>query len=238
MTESLSGTPASGAHAGLPPVTAGSLRRVLTDKNRGLRYSLRRGLRRTFHKLPRVAREQILWLMYERNIALQPDRQYLERNIVPFLAAIGAKNVLFIGCRAYTSHYPRLFEKRGMTLFTCDIDPVSERFGSPGRHRTLDVRELSPNTFAVRFDAIVFSGVIGFGIDTVSQVESAGVALASLLRPGDVLVQGSNTGRGIDPLSNPVWQALFERTQKAGMSERVSFRDSTHFFDALERRHT
>ncbi len=160
----------------------------------------------------------------------------MERVLIPFLASVGARNVLFVGCRAYTSHYPGLFEEQGMVLFTCDIDPASERFGSPGRHRTIDACELSPDAFTVSFDAIVFSGIIGFGIDTVAQVEKAAVALASLLRPGSILVLGSNTDRGIDPLTNPVWRSLFVRTCRAGMAQRVSFDGSTHIFDGLERR--
>ncbi len=236
MNERISGTSASLANSQTLTRATGALKRVLTERVGGLRRPLRRGANRAFHSLPRFAREHILWLLYERNIELRPDRRHLERTIVPSLAAIGVKNALFVGCRAYTRHYPRLFAESGITLFTCDIDPASERFGSPGRHRTIDVCELSPDVFPVRFDAIVFSGVIGFGVDTVAQIEKAAAALASLLMPGDVLVQGSNTDRGIDPLTSPVWQALFKRTAKAGMSERVSFPGSTHFFDVIERR--
>jgi len=165
-----------------------------------------------------------------------PDRQYLEQSIIPFLAGAAARNVLFVGCRSYTSHYPRLFEKQDMALFTCDINPFSERYGSPGRHRTIDACALSPQDFPVAFDAVVFSGVIGFGVNTVPQIERAAVALASLLAPGHLLVQGWNTDRSIDPLANPVWQSLFVRTRKAGMARRVSFPGATHVFDILERR--
>ena len=236
MNESMSGSSAAAAASSrFSTGAAGYLRRALSRESWSLRKPFRRGLNRAFHSLPRFAREHILWLLYERNIGLRPDRQYLERDIIGFLAGIGARDVLFVGCRAYTSHYPRLFEERGMALFTCDVDPTSEPFGSPGRHHTVDVCQLSPDVFDVRFDAIVFSGVIGFGVDTVAQVEKAAVALASLLAPGDVLIQGSNTDRGVDPLTNPVWQALFKRTEKAGMSKRVLFPGSTHYFDVLER---
>ncbi len=160
----------------------------------------------------------------------------MEQSIIASLAAAGARNVLFVGCRAYTSHYPGLFEEQGMVLFTCDIDPASERFGSPGRHRRIDVCELSPETFPVRFDAVVFSGVIGHGIDTTAQLETAAAALASLLAPGSILVLGWNTDRGIEPLDNPVWRGLFVRTCRADMAQRVSFDGSTHIFDVLERR--
>jgi len=180
--------------------------------------------------------EHVHSLIFDKNISESPDGKYFEFSIIPFLAQIGAKNVLFVGCRAYTQHYPRLFEEQGITLFTCDIDPFSERYGSPGRHRTIDVCVISPQVFPVAFDAVVLSGVIGFGVDTVPQIESAALALASLLAPGSILVQGWNSDRSSDPLANPVWQSLFTRTCKGGMTQRTSFKDATHVFDILERR--
>ncbi len=180
--------------------------------------------------------EHVHSLIFDKNISESPDRKYFELSIIPFLAQIGVKNVLFVGCRAYTQHYPRLFEEQGITLFTCDIDPFSERYGSPGRHRTIDVCAISPQVFPVAFDAAVFSGVIGFGVDTVPQIERAALALASLLAPGSVLVQGWNSDRSCDPLANPVWQSRFTRTCKTGMTQRISFKDATHVFDILERR--
>ena len=116
------------------------------------------------------------------------------------------------------------------------MDPFSERYGSPGRHRTIDACALSPEVFPVTFDAVVFSGVIGFGVDTVPQIEQAAVALASLLSPKGILVQGWNTDRSADPLKNPVWRSLFARTCKKGVTQRKSFTNSTHVFDVLERR--
>lgn len=117
--------------------------------------------------LPNILREHIRSLLYDRNVSEMPDRRYFEQSIIPFLAHAAARNVLFVGCRAYTSHYPRLFEEHGMDLFTCDINPFSERYGSPGRHRTLDACALSPQDFPVTLDAVVFSGVIGFGVNTL-----------------------------------------------------------------------
>lgn len=186
--------------------------------------------------LPKPLREHIHSLLFDRNVREMADRRYLEQVIVPFLGDIGAANTLFVGCRAYTNHYPQLFADHGITLFTCDIDPFSERYGSPGRHRTIDACALSPEVFPVAFDAVVFSGVIGFGVNTIPQIEQAAVALASLLAPGQVLVQGWNSDRSDDPMANPVWQALFARTRKKGMTQRKSFSDSTHVFDVLERR--
>lgn len=186
--------------------------------------------------LPKVLREHIHSLLFDRNVREMPDRKYLEQTIIPLLADLKMRNVLFVGCRAYTSHYPRLFAERGIALYTCDIDPFSERYGSPGRHLTIDACALSPEVFPVAFDAVVFSGVIGFGVDTMPQIEQAAIALATLLSPKGILVQGWNTDRSIDPLTNPVWQSLFARTRKKGMMQRKSFANSTHVFDVLERR--
>ncbi len=59
--------------------------------------------------------EHVHSLIFDKNIPESPDRKYFEFSVIPFLAQIGVKNVLFVGCRAYTQHYPRLFEEQGIT---------------------------------------------------------------------------------------------------------------------------
>lgn len=178
----------------------------------------------------------MLRVLFERNISAQPDRRFLEGRVIPFLGDAGMQVALFVGCRSYTRHYPRMFQEQGITLYTCDIDPDAARFGSPGRHQTLDALDLTRRHFPEHLDAIVFSGVLGFGMNTVAQAEAAAPVFADLLAPGGLLILGWNSDRAADMVANPVWQARFKRTAHAGMAQRVTFETSTHVFDVLERK--
>lgn len=184
--------------------------------------------------LPRSWRECIRSLRYDRAILALPDRRFIESDIVPFLGRRGMRDVLFIGTRSYTRHYPALFARAGVTLWTMDVDPFAERYGAVGRHRTLDVAQLSPDSFDCVFDAVIFSGVIGFGVDSDVQVSRAASALGGLVGPGGTLILGWNTDRSADPLDNSVWRARFRRHYDPAFPGRVTFEGSTHVFDLLE----
>ncbi|HRJ70438.1 MAG TPA: hypothetical protein PK812_12625 [Beijerinckiaceae bacterium] len=184
--------------------------------------------------LPQSLMASINSLRHDRAILAQPDRRHLEQEIVPYLGRTGARDVLFVGTRSYTTHYPALFEQAGMTLWTTDIDPFAARYGVAGRHVTIDATHLTPETFGRRFDAVVFSGVIGFGLDSDVQISRAASALSQLITNDGVLVLGWNSDRSADPLDNPVWRRLFRRSTRAGAVGRTSFRTCTHVFDVLE----
>lgn len=185
--------------------------------------------------LPARLRDTIRSLRYDRRILALPDRRFVEDHLAPWIGSRGG-NVLFVGCRSYTRHYPDLFARHGARLWTTDIDPAAARFGAPGRHVTADATRLDQNSFGFRFDTVVFSGVIGFGVDSDAQVGQAAEAMARLLAPGAPLVLGWNTDRSDDPLMHSAWHRLFHRMEATPFTERVDFEGATHVFDVLAAR--
>lgn len=183
--------------------------------------------------LPARLRHRVYAALEPHIVRRLPDRRFMEQRIVPALAADGAKRVLFVGCRSYTEHYPAVFARHGMELWTCDIDPEAARFGAAGRHRTIDVCKVSAAHFPVRFDAIVFSGVVGFGVDEPAAVHAALRALSGLLRSKGRLVLGWNSDRSADPLGDQRITELFTPRPLAGVPVRARFETVTHVYDFL-----
>lgn len=172
-------------------------------------------------------------VLLARRIRALPDRRYFREQIVPWLAAAGARNVLEVGCRRYTRDHARLFAGHGMTLWTCDIDPAAARFGAKGRHRTVDVCRMRADTFPLVFDAVCLNGVIGFGVDQPAQIVAAVVAISAILQPGAHVVVGWNTDRSIDPLTLPGVARRLVSVEGGRVPSRVTFDGVTHVFDCL-----
>lgn len=183
--------------------------------------------------LPAGMRERLTSAVYDRHIRQMPDRLHLQQTLIPLLAERQARQVLFVGVRSYTRPYAQLFAQQGMTLWTCDIDPVVARHGAPSRHRTLDICKVNPGDFPVQFDAIVLSGVVGWGVNEPDQINGLATRLHALLGDGRTLVLGWNTDRSIDPLVLPAWQNGFEALNHPAIPNRTSFARSTHVFDLL-----
>lgn len=186
--------------------------------------------------LPPLVQDIARSLRDDRAILALPDRRFVETTLLPAIAASGAKTILYVGVRSYTRRYPDLLQRLGVETWTTDIDPVAARHGVKGRHRVSDVADLKPEDFPVRFDLVVFSGVIGFGVNSRSQIDAAARALAGMTAPGGRLVLGWNHDNAADPLQTSDWGRLFERAALPGIAERVRFDGATHVFDVLARR--
>ena len=175
----------------------------------------------------------------EHRIALEtrklPDRRFMESEIFPWLAHSGVRRVLSIGCRNYSGHYERILARRGIELTTSDIDPDARRFGAK-RHLTADVTLLKPSDFDGPFDAILFNGVIGFGLDEQPAIDNGLTALAALTSSGAPLISGWNVGRGFLPDAEVYARAGFDETPGPTGLSRVTFDTVTHVYDFLRRR--
>jgi SAM-dependent methyltransferase len=177
------------------------------------------------------------WKLQTARIGQLEDRVFLERRVVPYLASRRAAQVLFVGCRMYTQHYPALFGAAGMTAWTMDIDPAAEAFGHAGHHRTLDLLDLDDRSFPVVFDAVVLNGVFGYGVDDPGAIDAALGVVARLLRGGATLVVGWNRDRSVDPLTLPAAAAFAPCPLEDGRA-RIAFDSVTHVYDLLVRRDT
>ncbi|MFN0092344.1 MAG: methyltransferase domain-containing protein [Acidimicrobiales bacterium] len=118
------------------------------------------------------------------------DRYVLEEVVLPALAARDEVNdVLFVGCDWYTRRYHERWAP--LHVQTIDLDPEKASYGSPD-HIQGSVTELDHHLGAETIDAVVLSGVIGFGLDRAEDCEAAIEQCRKVLRPGGWLVIGWN----------------------------------------------
>ncbi len=185
--------------------------------------------------LPRAMRREIYDCVHAVLLRRAADRVFLEGAIFPWLETHAVCDVLSIGVRPYTAHYPDLLRRRGMRVWTSDIDPETARWATAD-HVVADVCTLSPADFPVRFEAVVFNGVIGWGVDDPVMIRRAFQALHSLVAPGAVMVLGWNHDRCADPLTVGGVADLWETIPGAGGPSRRRFDDATHVYDFLRAR--
>ena len=117
-----------------------------------------------------------------------------------------------------------------------DIDPTVERWGQRGRHIIGDASTLDETPACRDFDCIMFSGVLGYGIDSPEAIARTFVGLGRVMRPGSLLVLGWNVGRVDDPRLSNTLTALFDDFLSAHVPPRMTFAQSDHVYDFIVRR--
>ncbi len=163
-----------------------------------------------------------------------PDRRLLAETYLPAFGQAGGR-ILFVGCRRYTAGYYAVLERNGAEVWTTDIETKVARFGRKGRHRTGDIC-LADTLFAgMTFDAVLFNGILGYGVDSEGQQKQALEALSRILKPGGRLLVGWNTDKIKDPVETGVIAPWFTPAPFAGQPSRVRFDDATHVYDSLVR---
>ncbi|CAN5713350.1 class I SAM-dependent methyltransferase [soil metagenome] len=119
------------------------------------------------------------------------DRVLLEQTIFPhYRNRDDMRDVLFVGTRWYTSHYPSLLDRQRFN--TIDIDPKAAKHGSAHRHVTASAADVGHHFAADSMDLVMFNGVYGWGLDTPHEMQLTLEAFHGVLRPGGELVIGWN----------------------------------------------
>jgi hypothetical protein len=185
--------------------------------------------------VPEGARRLVRHSLTARAVRVSPDRVLLEQTIIPALLAQGFDTVLSVGVEQYTAHYPRRFASGNVDLWTIDIDPYHARWGMPGRHVTGDVRDLGKIFSRARFDAVLFNGIIGFGINDLDLAEEAIEGIAAVLKPNGWLVLGWNSDKGVDPMQLSSTRRWFTRRESGPLPSHMEVTETTHVFDHLRR---
>jgi SAM-dependent methyltransferase len=168
-------------------------------------------------------------------IVRSPDRVRLVDAYLPAFAAEGGR-ILWVGCQAYTANYPARLEAGGGEVWTLEFDPAAAVWGRGGRHRTGDLKAADALFADLTFDAILCNGVLGFGVNSPADQQTALAAMAKLLRPGGRLLLGWNTDKIADPVAAGFTQSAFLPAAFGGLPPRENFPGGTHVFDLLERR--
>lgn len=184
------------------------------------------------------ARAEILHTAWKRGLYQPPDRRVLEDDILAELARDPAvERVLFVGVQWYTTRYPSHFAAATprKTFATIDPEPSVARFGSEP-HAVGAIQDLADHFPGVVFDAIVMSGVIGFGLNDPGEVDRALAACESALRPGGWLVLGVNELKPthVDPNKSPASSSFAARPFGKRRQDRIDvalpFRERRHTF--------
>jgi hypothetical protein len=163
-------------------------------------------------------------------VAGLPDRRYWESAIMPALLDAGIERVLFVGCGSYTRHIHAAFESRGIECWTSDIAAENAVWGNPHRHIVCDIAQIANHVPAAHFDAVLFNGVMGYGV-TGRLMETIAPVLHSILRPPGFLLIGWNRGLVEDPCTLNCITNLFTHDCTLGLPEHQEFPASTHVFD-------
>jgi SAM-dependent methyltransferase len=119
-----------------------------------------------------------------------PDRLVLEDEIIPyFLSRSEYQKILFVGCDWYTKPYRKLFKNK--EYWTIEIEEWRKRYGAK-RHIVDNFLNLSSHVESGYFDAIIYNGVFGHGINTRENTEESFNQCFTALREGGILVFGWN----------------------------------------------
>lgn len=179
---------------------------------------------------PRIQalREEVL----DRYVAGLPDRRYWSATIMPALLNAGFKKILSVGCGTYTRHVHEEFEATGCECWTTDIVPDNARWGNPRRHLVCDIVDIRRQVPADHFDAVLFNGVMGYGV-TGAHMDRIAPVLEDILHARGLLLAGWNRGLVEDPLTLMAITRLFQHGAGWALPARKDFAGSTHVFDVF-----
>lgn len=157
-------------------------------------YWLKRRFRFARHLLPARLRKKVLSDLSIAAIARLPSRLYLHTDIIPALAATGARRMLFVGCQPYNQPAYDTCAALGISVWSIDFDPAAAPHGAPQGHFTGDVRAIRRLAPDLVFDSILFNGIIGFGINGSAAAREVMHAFADVATAHCLLVAGWNPG--------------------------------------------
>jgi hypothetical protein len=162
-------------------------------------------------------------------VSKSPDRRVLQDTLLPLFSRYTP--ILWIGCRLYTKNYYQILESKGAICWTLDIDSRNARWGNGGRHVIGDLLEGQRFFAENHFAAILFNGVLGWGIDDPSDQRLAFVTMAKIIQRGGYLLVGWNTDKINDPVAEGLNLPTFKQTGSGDMPPRIDVRGCTHVYD-------
>jgi hypothetical protein len=128
----------------------------------------------------------------EPNQISSHDRYILEKVILPyFIKEASVRNVLFVGCAAYTQRYEDILSNK--EYWTIDVKRVKRKYGSK-RHLVDSITNIGKYVANDYFHLIIMNGVIGFGLNRTDEIEGAiNACYAALARDGVLVLGWNNT---------------------------------------------
>lgn len=125
-----------------------------------------------------------------RNKIYSPDRYFLENVIFPYyIENSSIIKILFVGCESYTAWYTELFY--GKEYWTIDIKEENRVFGA-ANHLVDSVQNITRYFSENYFDLIILNGVLGWGLQEKTEVNSTIEACYHCLNRNKKLIIGWN----------------------------------------------
>ena len=181
----------------------------------------------------------------EFTILRLPDRVFMTKRIVPSLISLRPDRLLNVGVHHYTYRMQQTLVAAGIDVYTADIDPRETRWGVQHRHRVCNAIEIDHHFPAQYFDVVILNGMLGYGIDTAGDFDRAIHAIATVMRPGGVLILGWDDNMFADPFGLNTYEDLFARNSALLGVDRVKHhnglrdpagREAFKVYDVLTRR--
>lgn len=130
-----------------------------------------------------------------RAIEALPSRQYMQTTLIPALASAERRRMLFVGAQPYNLAFYRHCEALKIDVWSIDYDSASAPYGAPQGHFVGDIKQIGILAPQLKFDVIVFNGILGFGVNSPADAVSALEAMAQVAEPDALLIIGWNPGR-------------------------------------------
>ena len=181
---------------------------------------------------------------YDVMLRENPERLFLSGEVMPWVAA-NCRRVLFVGTSSYTYQYEDLFSDDPDRYFTIDKLPSLKLWGSK-HHIVAPLQEVHRHCPAGFFDAVVCNGVLFYRIPehgdygiggTAGEMDQLSSALATVLKPGGLMVFGWN-GKD-EPLALSLSTLLagrFVADPALPWGQRRTFAGDAHVFEFFRRK--
>ena len=170
----------------------------------------------------------------DSQVSQSPDRAILINSLLPAFASYDP--ILWVGCRGYTQSYYDILEQQGAVCWTLDVDSAAAAWGRSGRHVVGNLLEVDLYFPGCNFAAVLCNGVLGWGIDRITDQRLAVQAIWSALQPGGLLLLGWNTDKIADPITTGLTRPLFQHSPLNHIPPRITVAGCTHVYDNLLRR--
>ena len=144
--------------------------------------------------VPRSWRKKLFLLIANQAIAQLPSRKFLETSLLANLPAQPALRMLCVGTQSYNRPLYRACEALEIKVWSIDLDPNSSRWPAPQGHFVGDVCDIPTLAGELRFDVILFNGVLGFGINSYDAAQKVCDALRRVSASSALLLVGWNPG--------------------------------------------
>jgi len=160
------------------------------------------------------------------------DRELLHNTFIPEFARQGYSSVLWVGVFPASVGVQHYFEaaSQNVSFFTIEPDPSAAPWGAGERHivdRLQNITKYSDIIPESSVDLVMLHGVIGWGIDSKSEIQDAAKALSTLMKPGGLVYLWRNTISPGDVKRN--------ETNQGACGSQLALEDFYPYFEPLER---